>query len=77
MAFYDYVLVASDYFIERVIVVASTYDGVSRTCGLRLFRSEPHHCTVVLGYVECSRLETLVSYDFMDLVSEGASVLTS
>ena len=30
--------------LERAAVVTSTYDGVSRTCGLRLFRSELHLC---------------------------------
>ena len=29
---------------ERAAAVASTYDGVSRTCGLRIFRSELHLC---------------------------------
>ena len=37
-------------------------------------------CTAALfvwGYIECSRLETLVSYGFMDIVSGGASELIS
>ena len=48
------------------ILVASDYFRVSRTA-----------VPFVQGYVECSRLETLVNYDFMDLVSGSASMLTS
>ena len=29
---------------DRAADVASTYDGVIRTCGLRIFRSELHLC---------------------------------
>ena len=61
------ILTMSHYiFFYDNIVVASDYFGVSRTTA-----------PFVRGYNECSGLETLVSYGFMDLVSRGVSVLTS
>ena len=48
------------------ILVASNYFGVSYTAA-----------TFVRGYIECSRLATVVGTGPLDLVSGGASVLTS